>query len=725
MPVSHLLQTEIVQSEIIDDSNPNISSRNLQDDLNKIRSVIRSILGRDSWTDISGIKTIDFLTDWFNRNVLPNGGVNANIIDYTTVSDVDSYPAVLRNSSTWIKLEALSYYINSQNKLSWAGISFTNNDIDYAISSTNTVSNINASLTSLRNNINTLQTDLSNISTRVSNVESTTTALNTRVTNLESTTVNLSTRTTVLESQFNTLGNIFVSNSVFNLVISGIERNLTQANDRIEILENSSLKPYGNLVIFNGQKLNDFLNGNDTSNQAVAEASSFYYSLINLLGVVVREIVFPVDFFHFFNNQSEIESFINEFFYSISNQGNRPRTKISLLVDLKKIESSVLTSIINSLAYFEDKIYRRAEYIYFSNFYEAKVCTNLNDPSSCTDITEDQARALKRAIFSSYEKVGLFTRDTLNLTKLFDPTFLNISKKFKDFKFRLITNFFNIYNEPYTENSETYYIDVSKLFSKLENDLGIEVFYLDDLPWLERYDLNNMPTVNGFLVFNRTNEISSLFGSSIDSLDKVVQALKASKRKIALLYDYLDDNLSTFSVSQGGVLFNLSDQSLLRKYIIFNNSDVFNEEINEILYEKVSTLTKNKHYISILPGEKVSTSEAVVKEIYVVSNFGSNANIKLTKSFFGELASTPSLTINIDSNNNTISVESSSYPVSYSSSSYNFLKISIGSSIDIFFNDESTPIHTSSISLENQSIVITLENAGSINPLQLYGIFKR
>jgi len=725
MPVSHLLQTEIVQSEIIDDSNPNITSRNLQDDLNKIRSIIRSIIGRSSWTNISGIKTIDFLTDWFNRNVLPNGGISANIIDYTTVLDVNSYPAVLRNSSTWIKLEALSYYINSQNKLSWTGISFTNSDIDSAISLTNTILNINTSLTSLGNSVNALQNSTSNLSTRVSNVESTTTALNTRVANLESTTTSLSTRTAVLESQFSTLGNIFVSNSAFSSAISRVENSLTQANDRIEVLENVFFKSYGNLVIFNGQKLNDFLNGNDTLNQALAEASSFYYSLIDLLGVVVREIVFPVDFSHFLNNQSEIENFINGFFYSISSRGNRPRTKISLLVDLEKIESSAIISIMNYLAFFENKVYRRVEYVYFSNFYEAKVCTDLNDPSSCTDITEDQARALKGAVFSSYEKIGVFARNTLNITKLFDPMFLNTIKKFKDLKFRLITNFFNIYNGPYTENSETYYIDVSKFLSKLEDDLRIEVFYLDDLPWLERYDPANMPTVNGTFVFNRTSEISSLFGGSIDYLDKVVQTLKASKRKIVLFYDHLDNDLSTFSVSQSGISFNLSDQSLLRKYIIFNNSDVFNEELNEILYEKIPTLTKNKHYISVLPGEKVSTSEATIKEIYIVSNFGSNTNIKLTKSLFGELANTPSLTINIDSDNNTISVESSSYPVSYNSSSYNFLKISIGSNVDIFFNDESTPIHTSSISLENQSIVIALENTDSTNPLQLYGIFKR
>ncbi len=726
MPVSHLLQTEIVQSEIVDDSNPNISSRNLQDDLNKIRAIIRSILGRNSWTNIGGIKTIDFLTDWFNRNVLPNGGISANIIDYTTVLDVDSYPAVLRNSSTWIKLEALSYYINSQNKLSWAGISFTNDDIDSAISSTNTILNINTSLNSLRNGINTLQTNLDGLSTRINNVEISTTALNTRVTNLESTTLNLNTRTSALESQFSTLGTIFVSNDAFNSTISNIQDNLNQVNDRVYLLEHASFKyPYGNLVIFNGQSLNEFLNGDDTLSQAVAEAYDFYYSLVSHLQVAVKEIVFPIDFSNFIVRKSDIENFISGFIYSINIQSNRSHIKISLLVDLTKIEASTLNSIMSSPTFFGDKVYRGVEYIYFYNFYETKVCTNLNDPSSCLDITEDQVRALKKAIFSSYEKVGVFIRNTSNLNKLFDPTFLNTIKKFKTFKFRIITNFFNIYNGPYTENSETYYIDVSKFLSNLENELGIEVFYLDDLPWLERYDPANMPTVNGIFAFNRTNEISSLFGSSIDFLDKTVQALKASKRKIVLFYDYLDNDLSTFSISQSGISFNLSNQSLRQKYIVFNDLDVFNEEINEMLYEKVPTLTKNKHYISILPGEKVSTFEAAIKEIYIVSNFGSNSTIKLTKSFFGEPASTPSLTIGINSSNNTISVESSSYTISYNNLSYNFLKISIGSSIDIFFNDESTPIHTSPVYLENQSIVVTLENTDSTSSLQLYGIFKR
>jgi hypothetical protein len=210
MPVSHLLQTEIVQSEIVNDSNPFITTTNLQDDLNQIRAVIRSILGRSSWLNLNNIKTIDFLTTWFNNNVLSNGKLNANSIDYSVVSDVNSYPAVLRSSSTWLKLESFSSYLNAQNKLLWSGISFTTTDIDSAISPTSTIATINTRLSNLESSLNntntqiiTLQSSVSSLSTRVTNAETNIANLGTRTTNLESQTSSLDTRVTNLEEQSN------------------------------------------------------------------------------------------------------------------------------------------------------------------------------------------------------------------------------------------------------------------------------------------------------------------------------------------------------------------------------------------------------------------------------------------------------------------------------------------------------------------------------------------
>jgi hypothetical protein len=232
--------------------------------------------------------------------------------------------------------------------------------------------------------------------------------------------------------------------------------------------------------------------------------------------------------------------------------------------------------------------------------------------------------------------------------------------------------------------------------------------------------------VNGIFAFNDTSRLSSLFGSSISYLDKVAQALKASKRKMVLFHDSLDNNLSTFRRSGTSYLFNLSDSLLVNKYIVFNNFNVMSEEIDEIFYEKVSTLTKDKHYIIVSPGETIKTYEGVVKEIYVVSNYAANASLKLITSYFGELSSSPSLIVDIDASNSQINIGASSYSVAYNSNNYNFLKIEVSSAdLKIFFNDETTPLHVSTVSLIDKPTIVSLTNTDSTQNLKLYGIFKR
>jgi hypothetical protein len=149
-------------------------------------------------------------------------------------------------------------------------------------------------------------------------------------------------------------------------------------------------------------------------------------------------------------------------------------------------------------------------------------------------------------------------------------------------------------------------------------------------------------------------------------------------------------------------------------------------EINDVLYEQVTALTKNNHYIFVSPGEKIVTDEGVLKEIYIVSDFSANASVKITKSKFGKPASSPSLTITVDASNNSITVGASTYPAGLTTSSYNFLKIQIlPANVAIYVNNETTALHTSSVSLDNQSIVLTLENTDTTRNLRLYGIFKR
>ncbi len=572
MPVQHLLQTEIVQSEIVDDSNPYISTTNLQDDLNQIRASIKRILGRSSWLDLDNIVTIDYITNWFN------------------------------DPESWLRYE---------------------------------------------NTINSLE--------------------------------------------------------------------------------------YGNLiwhpVIFNSQKFQNFLDGTETLDNAVADVYNFY-SRIKLLNVVVREIILPVYLHQFINKQTDIQRFIKSFRNLLKSSGSEANIRISILFNLTRILNTHMSSISSSPTFFELYRYSGIDYIYFSDIYEARVCTDISNPSSCSSANNSQINALKRAIVNSapsaHRKIGFFVRNSENLNKIFDNAFFNVKTKYKDVEFRLITNFFNIYRGPHTENSITYNVDVLKFISDLEGNLGLEVFYLDDLAWLQRYNSSNMPTVRGMFAFNNTGLLASLFGSSISYIDRVVQALKASKRKIVLFYDYEDDILSTFAPSGSSFLFNLSDSYITQKYIVFNNLNAMTEEINESLYEKVTTITKNKHYISVFPGEKIITNEGILKEIYIVSDFSANISIKITRAKFGELASSPSLTITTNVSNNTITVGSSTYSAGFTTSSYNFLKIQIGlTDVKIYVNNENTVLHTSSLSLDSQSIVITLENTDATRSLKLYGIFKR
>jgi len=751
MPVSHLLQTEIVQSEIVNDSNPFITTTNLQDDLNQIRAVIRSILGRSSWLNLSNIKTIDFLTNWFNNNVLSNGKLNANSIDYSVVSNVDSYPAVLRNSSTWLKLESFSSFLNSQNKLLWSGISFTTADIDSAISPTSTITTINTRLSNLESslnttnaNVSTLQSSVNNLSTRVTNAETNITNLSTRTTNLESQASSLDTRVTNLEGRVTALENNSgsgggggggsgtcsgcVDTTTFSSTISSINNNINQLQQEVQAIENKN-QTYGNLlwhpVIFNRLKLKNFLDGIETLANVVDEVSDFYTKVQIDLNVSIKEIILPVYFHKFIEKQTEIKNLINALLAALPSG-----VRVSLLFDLTVIPDNYISLLQTNTTFLEYLKYQGMYSIYFYDPYEAKFCTDLNDLSTCTNATEPEAQILKKAIINSLpsvvKNVGVFVRNPLNLNKVFDHLFLNVKKKFKDVKFKLITNFFNIYNGPYSEGSETYNIDISKFLNKIENDFGLDIFYLDDLVWLEKYDQSNPPATNGIFVFNDLGVLSSLFGSSISTVDKVVQALKASKRKIALIYDYLDNDLSTFHISGSSISFNLSDQALIQKYIVFNDLNTMTEEIDETFYEKVTTLTKDKHYIRLSPGEEIITNEGALTEIYVVSNFSASTSIKIIKAKFGELASFPSLAIDIDATNGQIIVGSSTYSVSYSSSSYNFLKIKIDQAgVNVYFNNEATTIHTSSTSLQGQSVIINVKNIDLVNQLKVYGIFKR
>jgi hypothetical protein len=112
--------------------------------------------------------------------------------------------------------------------------------------------------------------------------------------------------------------------------------------------------------------------------------------------------------------------------------------------------------------------------------------------------------------------------------------------------------------------------------------------------------------------------------------------------------------------------------------------------------------------------------------VYVVSDYAANTSLKLIEATFGEVATSPSLVLNIDASNQQVEVDTSTYSVVYDSSSYNFLKIEVGNNeVKLFFNDETTPLHTSPVSLQDKSIIISLENTDSAQQLKLYGIFRK
>jgi hypothetical protein len=416
MPVTHLLQTEIVQSETIRDDDPFITTTNLQDDLNQIRAVIRSILGRDSWLDLENIKTIDFLTNWFENNIVENINITAN------------------DAPSW------------------------------------------------------------------------------------------------------------------------------------------------HSVIFNGINIESFLNDTQTLESAVGEVYDFYSQIHDTLNVSVKEIILPVYLYQFVEEQEKVKSLINELLKTL------PRSvKLSILFNLTTIPDSYIDTFQSNPNFLEDFEYY-VYCVYFYDPYEAKVCSDSNDRDTCAPISPSQAKMIKRSFVNSLpmavKNVGAVVRNPLNISKIFDYSLVNVIKKLRNVNFKLITNFFNIYNGPYDSGTDTYNIDISKFLSKLEKDVGIEVLYLDDLVWLEKYDHSNAPTVNGIFAFNDLSVISSLFGDSIGYLDKVVQSLKASKRKIVLFYDHLDNDLSTFGFSGTEFSFNLSDESLRKKYIVFNDFNIMCEDID-------------------------------------------------------------------------------------------------------------------------------------------------
>ncbi len=217
MPIEHLRQIEIYNSETVNDSVnlTTFSPVNLQDDLNLLRTVLRAVLGGNTYRDVSDIYSLKQLKTW-RDTLFSSSGLRANYIDLSVVTDPNTFPIILNTNSTWQKLSAFSSYLNANNKLTWSGLSYTTTELNNAVSvlpvittlsqeiygsSSPTLSGnppiltrlqtLSSSITSINNNITSLSTQLQTISTEIYGSSSPYTTNNspilTRLENIENT----------------------------------------------------------------------------------------------------------------------------------------------------------------------------------------------------------------------------------------------------------------------------------------------------------------------------------------------------------------------------------------------------------------------------------------------------------------------------------------------------------------------------------------------------------
>jgi len=236
MAITHLTQTEITNSTTVDDtlldSASVVSSDSLQKDLNYIRSVLKNIIGNDTWFDFSNIRKLTNISSFINFISTSSNYINANRIDFSpsVVTNPDTYPAVLRNSSDWIKISNFMTGINSANKLLWSYIFYTTSEIDVAIQNTPTILNILASLnstnTSLQDQINTLSNVVDDHRNRIISLE-------TNVTSISNPT-SLINRISTAEGNIDTL---FSNLAVTNVNVSTLEGQVTTLNNNVTTLQ--------------------------------------------------------------------------------------------------------------------------------------------------------------------------------------------------------------------------------------------------------------------------------------------------------------------------------------------------------------------------------------------------------------------------------------------------------------------------------------------------------
>ncbi|ABJ91546.1 wac fibritin neck whisker [Thermus phage phiYS40] len=163
MAIEHLKQSEVYTSETTNDSVDltTFAPLNIQDDLNVIRTILKSIIGGTNFKDIANIYTLKNLYTWRNTH-FTSFGLKATSIDVSVVADVDNFRFVLSNNSYWQKLKSFAQqYLNTQNKVLWSGIAYTTTELDNAIRTLPVITSLQTNVSSLQTSVNSLQTNQS------------------------------------------------------------------------------------------------------------------------------------------------------------------------------------------------------------------------------------------------------------------------------------------------------------------------------------------------------------------------------------------------------------------------------------------------------------------------------------------------------------------------------------------------------------------------------------
>jgi len=366
MAIGHLEPIEIYQVPVNDNLTLPYSSQTIADDINVIRTVIKRILGTSSFTNTSSLESLQSLTqfktdinNWKNTVSLPSGLIKATSIDYSVVTNPNTYPAILNNNSTWIKLNSFSSNLDGSNKLKWNGLSYTAADIDAAITATTTITNIQSNINSINTQISTINTTISSLQTNkidpsyleifgtTYSYDPNRSPILQRLNDLESaisgfsgsnfvTQQDLNNAITPIQNQVNTLTTTV--NGLTNLptLVSDINTRLTNIEKSLHINLFASKTNDNAVLILNSSITNTLLN-NDT--QKLIDFLSLATSIKNNN---YDFYIIPIVYQDFLANSTNIKNFLYELKKAyISLQSKNISKPVILLVFNKSIDSSI------------------------------------------------------------------------------------------------------------------------------------------------------------------------------------------------------------------------------------------------------------------------------------------------------------------------------------------------------------------------------------------------